>query len=283
MIPYIHPSSPDPSIKKFPKRDASVTRFAHLNDLIRQINSGVNAATGTDVFYVNGSVEVSGDGELFSPFKTPHEAVAAMVNDASKNYTVFVQPGQYLGPTLTLPSKANVNFIGFVANATAFIFDINYTPDPTANLNQYNEAIALVGNYNLDASLVGGGGMQFIQCAINMNRIDNNLNVVMYIVTSGVVGGTYGGRTVMNGGIAIGDIFVKPGSFLYMDNTLLVDPTKKIILTGNCTLKTLSTLDPEIDPLGYVNGIPDGSGTPAWFTDAPSDMPYLGTLVKTVY
>lgn len=283
MIPYIHPASPDPSITKFPKRDASVARFAHLNLLISQLNKAEENATGLNVFYVNGAAETSGDGGIFSPFKTPHEAVAAMVNDSSLSYTVFVQPSEYTGPALTLPSKANVNFIGFVANATIFGFDINYTPDISANINQYNEAIAMVGNYNLDASAISGGGMQFIQCAINMNRIDNNLNLIMYVVTSGVVGGTYGGRTIMNGGIAIGDIFVKPGSFLYMDNTLLVDPSKKITLTGNCTLKTLSTLDPEIDPLGYVNGIVDGSGTPAWFTDAASDMPYLGTLTKTVY
>lgn len=283
MLEKIYPQSPDKYIVQLGgnKAQAAVARMAHLNKIVDAIN---NLGKDSLTRYVNPEAPEGGNESFAFPFNTMAETLASIPNDG-RSYTIYVGQGEYNEAPVTLPNISNVNFIGDPANNTVFNFTINYTPLLGATVNQFNSKIAFNGSYNLDASLVAGGGVQFLQSGLNnFNRIDTNPNVVLAIFQTGVSGASIKARAVFNDCILIGDITVAPGSEAYFISMLGINPTSKIFCTGNCIVKSLSMLNPEIYlPAGLFDGTVDGSGTPTWLTDAASDGPFTGAMIKTVY
>ena len=98
-------------------------------------------------------------------------------------------------------------------------------------------------------------------------------------MNGGILGSTIsGGEVIIKDGLIFANINISPGATVYVSNALMKGGVFK--LTGNSTLKTLSTYNPQPN---YVDGTVDGSGTPVWLTDAASDESFTGTVTKTVY
>lgn len=260
---------------KIKKADGSIELFV----------SGSSLAPNTinhTLIWVNGAATSEGDGSILNPFKTIQTAVASLVNDNTKSYSIRVYPSEYTGADVTLPSKSSVTFLGLgIAAQTSFSFAINDTPDVSRNQVQTHQAIAFVGGYNFDGSALGGGILGFDSGAVALNRIDNNNSVFTLVRGAAVFGTRLGGLTLGYGLVLIADLNVPTGAILKIVGTIIVDPTKQVIINGTAALESLGTLN-VMPTVPFVTGIPIGPDTPTWLTDFASNTNYNGTLNKSV-
>jgi hypothetical protein len=233
-------------------------------------------------FYVDAAAPPGGDGTFDRPFTTITELNnAVLLEDPTKAYTgIFAphEPGYGAEVIGALTIAPNLSLIGITPQNTGIICDINLiaTANPNGIVNQYRN-VAFNGIFTMDLTLATFASISFQNGAVNLNRIDNNLSAFVSL-QGGIGTSTISGTVIFNSGVIFGDMFVQPGSTVYVTTLLMITGIFKLV--GNCTLKTLSILNPVN---GYVDGTVDGSGTPVWLTDKSSDATYTGTLTKTIY
>lgn len=232
-------------------------------------------------FYLDAAAPSGGDGSIEHPFNTLtalNNAVTAL--DPNKTYVGLIAPASndYGSEVVgTLAIAPNLSLVGIVPQNTAIGCAMSLTATTNAIVNQYRN-IAINGMFTLNLALASFASISFQNGAFNINRTDSNPSA--FISIQGGLGGITinGGTFIINGGVAFGNITVNAGATVYVTSILLFGA--KFLLNGNCTLKTLSMLNPSA---GYVDGTPDVSGTPNWFTDAASNEAFTGTVNKTVY
>lgn len=233
-------------------------------------------------FYVDAAAPAGGDGSFDRPFTTLTELNnAVLLEDPTKAYVGILAPHEpgYGGEVVgSLNIAPNLSLVGITPQNTGIGCNINFvaTANPNGTVNQYRN-VAFNGVFTMNLTLATFASISFQNGAVNLNRVDNNPNGFVSLM-GGIGASTVSGTVIFYGGVMFGNISVSPGSTCYVSSLLNIGG--QFLLTGNCTLKTLSMLNPVN---GYVNGTPDFSGTPIWLTDAASDATYTGTLTKTVY
>lgn len=233
-------------------------------------------------FYVDAAAPIGGDGSFDRPFTTITELNnAVLLEDPTKAYTGIFAPHEpgYGGEVVgSLNIAPNLSLVGITPQNTSISCNINLiaTANPNGIVNQYRN-VAFNGVFTMNLALATFASISFQNGAVNLNRVDNNLTAFVSL-QGGIGASTVSGTVIFNGGVMFGDINVSPGSTCYVATLLNIGG--RFLLTGNCTLKTLSMLNPVN---GYVDGTVDGSGTPIWLTDKSSDATYTGTLTKTIY
>lgn len=253
-------------------------------DLLGQQRTKINAAikaanrlANTKLIILNGDAADAGEVNVF---KTPQE-VETYLNDVANNvvgndFIVKVFPGQYAGADIVLPDKANVNFCGVIPGMCSFGFKVSHTPDATAQVQSLHKEVAFQ-EFEIDYSAIPGGGLEFVNGAVKLTRLDNNANVIVGIFGSGIIGGDVQGKLFLEACILIDTLNVATGSEVYCTGLILVIPGKYISLTGTATLRTFSTVDRNLVG-AYVEGLTDSINFPKWYTDEASDIDYVGTL-----
>lgn len=263
-----------------------VTQKISLSGLTSYLNTVLTPLPNNPYdFYLDGTVAVGGDGSIERPFKTLTElndAVLLLPPNANL-YTayVFPDPNGYGNEVVgTLNIAENLNLIGISAPNTTINCAINLTSTGLgsgSNVVTYKN-IALTNILTLDLTLSNFAFISLIDGQYNLTRIDNNPNANVNLQGGLIVTNIGGGNVNLSNCLIFGDVNVSGGVTLYTVNTQLYGGIFKLI--GNCTLKTLSTLNPLA---GYVEGTVDISGTPTWLTDAASDTAFTGVVNKTVY
>lgn len=233
------------------------------------------------VFYLDGNANNEGDGTANFPFKTLSHANTFILSlDQTKSYVLIVMPfdggyGTEVVGELTLAPTLSI--IGFVPGSTGIACNLKIVaPNGSGLVNQYRN-IAMNGTFTMDLGLASFTSLALTNGAFNINRIDNNTNGFV-ILSGGLGNSTVRGNVLIQSGVLFGNVSVKPGSKCYVSN--IINLGGKFLLEGNSMLKTLGVLNP---PPDYVDGTPDGSGTPDWFTDSVSNESNTGTVNKTVY
>jgi hypothetical protein len=235
-------------------------------------------------FYLDGTVAVGGDGSIESPFKTLTElndAVLLLPPNANL-YTAYVLPdtngyGNEVVGELNIAE--NLNLIGVSAPNTSINCALRLTSTGSgggSNVVTYKN-IALNNIFTLDLTLSTFAFISLIDGQYNLTRIDNNTNANVNLQGGLIITNIDGGNVNLSSCLIFGDVNVSGGATLYSVNTQLYGGIFKLV--GNCTLKTLSTLNPFA---GYVDGTVNMSGTPSWITDTPSNETYTGTLNRTI-
>jgi hypothetical protein len=254
------------------------------NLIVYEITGGGTLPNNPYDFYLDGTVAVGGNGSVESPFKTITElnnAVLALPANANV-YTAIVlpDPAGYGNEVIgTLNIAENLNLFGINASNTTINCPILLTSTGLGfggNVLTYRN-VAFNNIFTLDLTLSTFAFVSFIDGQFNVQRIDNNPNANVSITGGVLTSFILGGAVTMVNTLIFGDINVGPGATLFAVNTRLYGGTFK--LTGNSTLKTLSTLNPIA---GYVDGTVDGSGTPTWITDEASNEAYTGTVNKII-
>jgi len=260
--------------------------FDILDDILKKIDSNgviTPLQSGFDNpldFYLDSNVAISGDGSASAPFKTLTDLNNAILSlDPAKGYIAYVAPSDngYGSEVIGFIDLApNLSLVGVTPQNTGIGCNIHITATTNAMVNQYRN-VAMNGIVTVDLTLAAFASISFQNGAFNINRIDNNPSA--FISLQGGIGPTtIGGTIIMNGGVMFAPITLNPGSTLYCTSLLNLGGTFNMV--GNSTLKTVGMLNPTN---GYVDGTPDITGTPSWFTDAASNANYTGTLNKTVY
>lgn len=235
-------------------------------------------------YYLDGTVAVGGDGSIESPFKTLTELNNAVLllppNANIYTANVLPDPSGYGNEVVgTLNIAENLNLIGINAPSTTINCPVKLTSTGLgsgATILQYRN-IAFTNVFTVDLSLSTIAFVSFIDGQFNINRIDNNVNGAINM-QGGIFSTTISGGVVnLLHSLLFGDITISGGASVYSVDTQLYGGTFKLV--GNCTLKTLSTLNPIA---GYVDGTVDMSGTPSWITDEASNESYTGTLNRTI-
>ena len=255
-----------------------------IREMIDAINANNADFNNPYDFYVDGNVAISGDGSIESPFKTLTE-----LNNKILSFPANVD--QYIGYLAPFPSgygnevvgtlliAENLNLRGQVANVTIVNCSINLTSSGLgsgSNVVTYKN-IALTNILTLDLTLSTFAFISLIDGEYNLTRIDNNTNANVNLQGGLIVTNIGGGKVNLLSCSIFGNVNVSGGATLYSVNTELYGGIFKLV--GNCTLKTLSTLNPSV---GYVDGTVDISGTPTWYTDEASNQTYTGTVNKIV-
>ncbi len=232
-------------------------------------------------FYLDGNVATAGNGSIEAPFKTITELNNAIIAlDPTKTYIGNIAPcensyGQEV--VGALPLAPNLSLIGQLAPITSIACDINLTATATLIIPMYR-FVAFNGVFTVDLTLAQFASITFDGGVVELVRIDSN-PIAFVTLRGGMGASTISGSVNMYECLLLADINVMPAATVYCSG--LFNPLGgKFKLTGNCTLKTLVTLNPSN---GYVDGTVDGSGTPIWLTDSASDASYTGTVNKTVY
>lgn len=227
-------------------------------------------------FYLNGEAPDGGDGSQGSPFNKFSQAIAAIPQDG-KTYNLYIAPFEYTEPSpVDLPNKSNLNLIGQTPSNTSLGFQLNYTADGSITAVMQIRNLALQ-TFKLDLALAPFASVTFLDLSMSLDRVDTNPNAIVS-VQGGIFNTTISGTVLFSGCPIFGDITVEPASTLYCTNVLFLSGIIK--LRGNCTLKTLGTLNPAD---GQVNGTIVGGNTPTWLTDAASNANFTGSVNKTVY
>lgn len=232
-------------------------------------------------FYLDASAPNGGDGSIESPFNTLTDLNNAvlLLNQPDTGYVANVFPSStgYGGEVVGfLPIAPNLSLVGLVPQNTGIVCNIHLTAlnNPNGCIVQYRQ-IAFNGTMTIDLSAATFGVVVFQNGQIGINRIDSNPSGFVQI-QGGISGATISGQVQINGGLIFGDIIINDGATVSAVNVFILGGTFK--LNGNSSLKTLSTINPSS---GYVDGTPNGSGTPTWYTDYSSNEDYTGTLNKT--
>lgn len=220
--------------------------------------------------------DVANDGTILLPFKSVGRALASIPND-SNTYTIFAYPGNYQAanePANPIVWKTNANFEGLVANNTVIEAPITYTAG--AGDSPVFQFDSVVCQMTLDLALASFSSITFNNGAFELHRMDSNLNGFINIFGA-LFESEISGRINLQFVFLFGDVTVLPGSIVVCSNGQSIGGN--FLLQGNCSLRTTGFNN--ITP--YVDGTPDGSGTPTWLTSADSDQTYTGTVNKTVY
>ena len=264
-----------------------VTQKISLSGLTSYLNTVLTPLPNNPYdFYLDGTVAVGGDGSIEKPFKTLTELNNAVLlfppNENLYTAYVFPDPNGYGNEVVgTLNITENLNLIGISAPNTSINCAINLTSTGLgsgSNVLTYKN-IALNNILTLDLTLSTFAFISLIDGQYNLTRVDTNANANVNLQGGLLITNISGsGRVTLSSCLIFGDVNLSPGVTLYCVNTQLYGGIFKLI--GNCTLKTLSTLNPLA---GYVEGTVDISGTPTWLTDAASDTAFTGVVNKTVY
>lgn len=232
-------------------------------------------------FYLDGNVVTGGDGSIENPFKTITELNnAVLALPKNKNYVANISPFEGYGAEVVgdLDLAENLSMIGVFAPSTTFDCTIRLTASGSFVIVSQFIGIGFNTAFILDLDLAPAAFISILQSSIIINRIDNN-NLGLVTLLGGILGVTVeGGELIIKDGYIFGTITINEGATVYCSNSIFKGGS--FILTGACSLKTLSMYNPYPN---YVTGIVDGSGTPDWFTDAASNEAFGGTLNKTVY
>jgi hypothetical protein len=262
-----------------------VTQKISLSGLTSYLNTVLTPLPNNPYdFYLDGTVAVGGDGSIERPFKTLTElndAVLLLPPNANL-YTanVFPDPNGYGNEVVgELNIAENLNLIGLSAPNTSINCALRLTSTGSgsgSNVITYKN-IALNNIFTLDLTLSTFAFISLIDGQYNLTRIDNNTNANVNLSGGLIVTNIGGGNVNLLSCLIFGDINVSGGATLYSVNTQLYGGIFKLV--GNCTLKTLSTLNPFA---GYVDGTVDISGTPTWYTDEASNEGYTGIVNKKI-
>jgi hypothetical protein len=231
-------------------------------------------------FYLDAAAPNGGDGSIEFPFNTItalNNHIISLANP-TQGYVGNVAPSNtgYGSEVVgSLPLAPNLSLVGLTPQNTDIGCNISLIATATGIVNQYRN-LAFNGVFTIDLTLATFAAITFQNGSFNINRIDNNASGFVSL-QGGIGATTIGGTVIINSGILFGDVTVNAGANLYSNNVLNLGG--KFKLNGNCTLKTLSTLNASAD---YVDGTVDGSGTPIWITDSASDATYTGTVNKTI-
>lgn len=239
---------------------------------------GSSEPINTEELYLDGSAPSGGDGTKNNPFNKFSLALASIPLDG-RTYNIYIKPFQYTESTSTvnLPNTINLNLIGEAQSNTFFNFGLNFTAISGSNHNITIKNLNISGSFNLDLTGAVFASLVLSNGSISLNRIDSNPNTLV-ILQETIYDSTISGNVYLDSSTIFGIVTVNSPATLYANNVIMLGGFFNLI--GNCTLKTLSVLNPSAN---YVNGTTDVTGTPTWLTDIASDAVYTGTLNKIMY
>ena len=246
-----------------------------------RIGGGGSSFNSPFDFYLDAAAPAGGDGSIEKPFNTItqlNNAVIALANP-TQGYVGNVAPSNigYGSEVVgSLNIAQNLSLVGQTPQNTGIVCNINYVGIASGSIVQFRN-LAFNGIFTIDLSLCSFASISFQNGVVNVNRTDSN-PAAFVALSAGIGGGTISGTVLIQNGVLLSDVTINDGATVYATNTFLI--SGKFKLNGNCTLKTLCTLNPTA---GYVDGTVDGSGTPTWLTDAASDEAFTGTVTKIVY
>lgn len=232
-------------------------------------------------FYLDASAPNGGDGSVEAPFNTItdlNNAVIALSNP-TQGYIGNIAPSDtgYGSEVVgSLPIAPNLSLVGQTPQNTGISCNINYIGLALGSIVQFRN-LAFNGVFTIDLSLCSFASISFQNGVVNINRTDSNPSAFVTL-SGGIGGGTISGIVLIQNGILLNNLTINDGANVYAVNTFLLG--SNFLLNGNCTLKTLNTLNPTSD---YVNGVVDILGTPTWITDSASDATFTGTVNKTIF
>lgn len=246
------------------------------------LNMASGAFANPFSFYLDAAAPNGGDGTAANPFNTLTDANNAVLAEASpmQAYEIFIAPsatayGTEVTGTLTL--APNASLFGTLPATTGIACPVQLTASlGLPCVNQYR-GLAFNGVFNIDLSGASFASVSVVDGAVNINRVDSN-PIGFVLMRGGIGNSTLSGQVIMTTALIFGNVSVSPGATVYVNDSLSLGG--KFLLNGNCTLKTLSFLNPSS---GYVDGTVVAFNTPTWLTDASSDETYTGTVNKTVY
>jgi hypothetical protein len=205
----------------------------------------------------------------------PYQTIAAAVAVATGQYVIYILPGVYTEPTITLSN--DLTLVGGGFGNTEIQNGFSYTAAASENTSLTFRDLN-TGTITFDGSAAANGTFMLRECTTVLDRTDTNQNVLMSII-----GGIVGGGTVEGGtNTANETLFV---SSVTLNDGLLVAENSKVVarfeIADNAILRTLDCS--LFGAAEYVRGSVNTS-TPTWQTDYPTLYfgDYIGTLTKTI-
>lgn len=205
----------------------------------------------------------------------PYQTIAAAVAVALGQYVIYILPGVYTEPTITLSN--DLTLVGGGFGNTEIQNGFTYTAAASENTALTFKDLN-TGTITFDASAAANGTLILHDCTTVLDRADTNQNVLMSII-----GGIVGGGTIEGGtNTANETLFV---SSVTLNDGILVAENSKVIarfeIADNAILRTLDCS--LFGATEYVRGSVN-TATPTWQTDYPTLYfgDYIGTLTKAV-
>lgn len=266
-------------------QNAGDLTFTATNDLkfggkkLRQISNGTASNDAVSVgqlsqssfkyVSISGS-DVTGNGSVAAPYQTVAAAIAAV----STGGTVFIYPGLYTEPTITLPDQITLRGFG---PGTEIQNGFTHTAgvSPVAIVVEYM-------NYNsffMDEAAAINGTITMFKTQGTILRPDNNLSVLLTVSESSLFAGSIdGGTNQFSECLVVLTPTITDGSSIFENSKFVAH----IEAEGPVTIRTL---DCELfGATEFINGTVVGLNTPTWQTDLATDYlgGYTGTVNKTL-
>jgi hypothetical protein len=252
----------------------------HSGKILKSIGNGLAtndalavgqlAQSGIRYVATNGS-DATATGSIALPYQT----IAAAVTGAPAGTTIFLYPGTYTEPTISIPNE--IKIVGFGSGSTNI--PNGFTCTPTGAGVYIDFTGVNFGSFYIDAVGVPSGVIGFQRTIGTILRDDDNGSVLIQMTESTLAGGTIvGGVNIFDETLVIVSPTIQGGSSIF-ENSKIVS---RIEAEGQCTVRML---DCELfGATEFINGTIVGGFTPAWQVDLSTDYlgGYTGSITKTL-